>query len=50
MIPVTTAPPTPDIIAQLNQLAVQEVKGSARFKNPTSTKRPTKRSTARRSK
>jgi hypothetical protein len=45
MIPVTTAPVTEDVIAKLNKLAVEEVKGSARFK-----KRPATRSTARRSK
>jgi hypothetical protein len=45
MIPVTTTPLTPDILAQLIKLAIEEVKGSARFK-----KRPATRSTARRTK
>ena len=45
MIPVTTAPPTPDTIAKLNQLAVQGLVGSARSKKRTAT-----RSTARRTK
>lgn len=49
MIPVTTDTPTPDIIAQLNKLAMEQVKGSARFKK-LSAKRPTRRSTARRTK
>jgi hypothetical protein len=49
MIPVTTDTPTPDIIAKLNKLAMEEVKGSARFKKLLA-KRSTKRSTARRTK
>lgn len=44
MIPVTTAPPTPDILAQLNQLAVESMKGSARFKKRAATRSATRRS------
>lgn len=50
MIPVTTAPVTEDVIAKLNKLAVEEVKGSARFKKRSLAKRSATRSTARRSK
>ena len=43
MIPVSTAPPTPDIIAQLNKLALEGLTGSSRFKKPSSAKRRTTR-------
>ena len=43
MIPVTTAPVTPDIVAQLNQLAIRGMKGSARFKKPSATRSTTRR-------
>ena len=49
MIPVTTAPLTPDTLDQLNQLAVESTKGSARFKK-SSAKRSAKRPTTRRAK
>lgn len=47
MIPVTNAPLTDDVIASLNKLAIQETRGSARFKKVRDP-RPTKRSTTRR--
>ena len=47
MIPVSDAPLTPQVVAELNALAVQTVKGSARFKKSSTKRRTTKR--ARRS-
>ena len=43
MIPVTTAPLTPDTLDQLNQLAVESTKGSARFKKRSLAKRSSTR-------
>jgi hypothetical protein len=47
MIPVSDAPLTPQLVAELNDLALQTVKGSARFKKSSAKRRTTKR--ARRS-
>lgn len=39
MIPVSDAPLTPDVVAELNAIAVQGMKGSARFKKSSLAKR-----------
>ena len=39
----STAPLTPDLVAQLNQLAVESIKGSARFKKRSLAKRSSTR-------
>ena len=41
MIPVSNAPLTPDVVAELNSLALQGMKGSARFKKSSFAKRRT---------
>lgn len=43
MIPVTTDPPTPDIIAKLNKLALEGLTGSSRFKKLPAKRRATRR-------
>ena len=39
MDPSSTAPLTPQLVAELNDLALQSMKGSARFKKPSLAKR-----------
>ena len=49
MDPSSNAPLTPQLVAELNDLALQGMKGSARFEKPSLAKRSTtKRSTAKR--
>ena len=43
MIPVSDAPLTPQLVAELNALALQSVKGSARFKKSSAKRRTTRR-------
>ena len=43
----STAPLTPDLVAQLNQLALESMKGSARFKKRSLAKRSATRRTRR---
>ena len=50
MIPVSDAPLTPQLVAELNALAVQSVKGSARFKKSSTAKRRTTKRATRRTK
>jgi len=48
MIPVSNAPLTPQLVAELNALALEGMKGSARFKKFSAKRSTTKRRTTKR--